>query len=186
MIIDYILCFYIYSALGFLLETVWARFTRQSSSTRRTLLRLPLCPVYGLGGVCMAAFSPRGVAAAYAAGFFAASAAEYAYALYYEKRFSVAWWRYDKNAGNLGGKVCVFFSLMWGFAGIAYYFWVHPAVMRILSEAGIWYKTVAAALVSVIFARDLSDTHAELEKFSRGEPSRAGEVFDFIAKIKKI
>jgi len=46
--------FLIYSFLGFLLEVAFARLTRAAKQDRKCMLLLPLCPVYGLGGVLIA------------------------------------------------------------------------------------------------------------------------------------
>ena len=45
----------VYSFLGYLLETAYARLVRGHGGGRKCLLLLPLCPVYGAGGVVIAA-----------------------------------------------------------------------------------------------------------------------------------
>ena len=46
---DYILYFFIYSVLGWVLETGFAFVTERRFVVRRNLLKSPMCPVYGLG-----------------------------------------------------------------------------------------------------------------------------------------
>ncbi len=182
--IDYTLYFFLYSALGFLLETAWAAVFSHGSGTRRTLLHLPICPVYGIGGVLMARLAPLGanLALRFALGFFAASAAEYAYSLYYEKRFGILWWDYSSMAGNVGGRVCVFYSLCWGVVGAAFYGFVHPTAAAAVTSAGVWYKAVLAFGLMVMFWRDLTATHRELRDYVNGKSTRAGEIFAFLRK----
>lgn len=121
--------FLVYSFLGFLLEVVFARVTRQEKKDRKCYLFLPLCPVYGLGAVGILAL-PQWVAdnffLLWLAGGLTATAAEYLVGLFYEKTLGVAFWDYSDMKGNLGGKVCPLFTFLWGGLAVALRWWLHP------------------------------------------------------------
>ncbi len=127
--------FFAYSFLGFLLETVFAWATG-GRPDRKCLVVLPLCPVYGLGA-CAILLLPEGVRDApvllFLLGGLAATAAEYAAAVYYEKVLRVSFWDYRGLPGSLRGRVCLPFSLAWGVLALALVRWVHPFLALRLS-----------------------------------------------------
>lgn len=127
--------FALYSFLGFLLETAFAKLSH-GRPDRKCLLVLPLCPVYGLGACASLAAAPlaRGnPAALFLIGAAACTAAEYLAAVWYERWAGVSFWDYAGQAGNLRGKVCLPFSALWGALVVAMVYWVHPAVARLVS-----------------------------------------------------
>lgn len=121
----------LYSFLGFLLEVVFARAVGDEKKDRKCFLLLPLCPVYGVGAAAILLLPevvqgnwllllPLGAAAA--------TAAEYAMGLFYEKAAGVKFWDYSSLPGNLSGRVCPLFSLFWGVLAVALVRVVHPPV----------------------------------------------------------
>ena len=79
--------FILYSFFGFLLEVAYARATG-GRGDRKSLLVLPLCPVYGVGA-CLILLLPRTVIqnpfTLFLLGGLAATAAEYGMAILYER-----------------------------------------------------------------------------------------------------
>lgn len=131
--------FVLYSFLGFLLEITYARVTGDRPD-RKCLLVLPLCPVYGLGA-CAILLLPRWVAAQPLLllffGGLAATGAEYAAALFYEKGLGVSFWDYRGLPGSFQGRVCPAFSLAWGVLALVLVRWVHPMF-------GPWVQAIPA------------------------------------------
>ena len=83
--------FILYSFFGFLLEVAYARATG-GRGDRKSLLVLPLCPVYGVGA-CLILLLPRTVIqnpfTLFLLGGLAATAAEYGMAILYERGLGV-------------------------------------------------------------------------------------------------
>lgn len=135
----------LYSFLGFLLEVAFARATG-GRPERKCLLVLPLCPVYGLGA-CLILLLPRRVQdfvpALFLLGGAAATAAEYAAAVFYEKVLGVSFWDYRGLPGNLQGRVCLPFSAAWGALSLVLVHWIHP-LLRPWLEAVPLPVTLAA------------------------------------------
>ena len=106
----------LYSFLGFLLEVAYARAVRAEKQDRKCFYFLPLCPVYGLGALLILAPAPllagRPLLLALWSGA-AATGAEYAMSLFYEKLFRASFWDYTALPWNLGGRVCLAFSTLW-------------------------------------------------------------------------
>ena len=121
--------FLFYSFLGFLLEMGYAWWTG-GSLDRKCLLLLPLCPVYGLGA-CAVLLLPGAVLRSpvllVIVGGLTATAVEYAVSVFYQRAFSVSFWDYHSQLGNLNGRVCLPFTLAWGLLLLPMVYWVHPA-----------------------------------------------------------
>lgn len=129
--VNYLLYFFIYSFLGFLLEVAYTRIVRAEKKDRKCFFLLPLCPVYGVGALCilllpaMVKSSPPLLMALGAA---AATAAEFFTGLFYERVMRVKFWDYSGLPGNLGGRVCLLFSGFWGALALILVYLVHPLV----------------------------------------------------------
>lgn len=106
--------FWIYSFLGYLLEKGFAKLTRAELQGRKCFLFLPLCPVYGLGMLAVLAFPQKSVVWQMLWGAAAATAVEYLVHWAYETLFHVCFWDYSNLPGNLYGRVCLPFSVIWG------------------------------------------------------------------------
>ena len=140
--------FFIYSFLGFLLEVAFARAIRSPKRDRKCFLLLPLCPVYGLGALGILAVGgllgrwPLLVALA---GGGAATAAEYAMGLLYQRVLGVEFWDYAGLPFNVGGKVCLPFSAAWSVLSLVLVYLVHPLTEALVARipAGL---TPAAAI----------------------------------------
>ena len=125
----------IYSFLGYLLEVGYAKLVHGRGSGRKCLLLLPLCPVYGVGAVAIVALSgahpqPMWVMGV---GFGAATVVELLFGLYYKYVLGVAFWNYSQIRWNVGGLVCLPFSLAWSGLALALVYTVHPIVKSCVS-----------------------------------------------------
>lgn len=127
----------LYSFLGFLLEVAYARAVRAEKQDRKCFYFLPLCPVYGLGALLILTPAPllagRPLLLALWSGA-AATEAEYAMSLFYEKLFRVSFWDYTALPWNLGGRVCLAFSLCWCGLGLLTVYGVHPLAAALVAR----------------------------------------------------
>ena len=131
--------FILYSFFGFLLEVAYARATG-GRGDRKSLLVLPLCPVYGVGA-CLILLLPRTVIqnpfTLFLLGGLAATAAEYGMAILYERGLGVSFWDYTGLPGSIQGKICLPFSLAWGALALPLIYFVHPAVARLTAGSDL-------------------------------------------------
>lgn len=144
--------FWAYSFVGFLLETIFAWATRSPRRDRRCFLMLPLCPVYGLGVLAVLSLPPsltdtfRGLALW---GGLAATVVEFAVHWLYEKVLGVCFWDYRGMFGNLQGRICLPFSVIWGLllaAGLPrLHRWLLPLLERIPAAVTWWMLVLFTA-----------------------------------------
>ena len=146
------LYFLMYSFFGYCLEKLFARATHSDRQIRKCFLLLPLCPVYGLAMTAVVILSPRfeGLLSLALMGAVVCTAAEYVVHLFYDKVFRVQFWDYSGLRGNLKGRICPQFSLIWGILSATAVRFVQPIVAAI-SET---ISPSAVFLLWMIFSAD--------------------------------
>lgn len=136
--------FLIYSFIGFVLEVIFARLVRNPKRDRKCLYFLPLCPVYGLGAVLILLL-PAQVRGnpwlLFLCAALLATAAEYAMDFFYEKVAGVSFWDYSDLPLNLGGRVCLLFTVFWGVLALGLTYGVQPAVEVFTAAIPGWLFT---------------------------------------------
>lgn len=143
--------FWTYSFFGYLLERGYAAATRAAQPPGKGFLLLPLCPVYGLGMMAIAALPGWVVARPVLlvlAGGALATGVEYLTGLFYERAAGVRFWDYTHLPLQLHGRVCLSFSLAWGVLAAAVMAWLHPWVAALAQAIPIWWLPPAALLLA--------------------------------------
>ena len=183
---DYILYFFLFSFFGWILETVYASFIYKKYVSKQTLLKSPLCPVYGLGAVALM-ITLKPVSSSYVllfcGGFFVASSVEYLIAAYYEHFFKVKWWDYTNDKGNLDGKVCVHLSVIWGLITIFFFKVLLPPAEMLIASLDNYSKILISVFLLFFFAEDYKNTMKEIKKFTKKEKSLADGKFVALKRI---
>lgn len=115
---DYLLCFFIYSFLGYLCEVVYCSVA-QRKLVNRGYLYMPICPIYGCGAVLiilsMEPLYDRGMwYLVLILGILLTSTLEYLTSYVMEICFHMRWWDYSQRKFNIHGRVCLRNSLMFG------------------------------------------------------------------------
>ena len=150
--LNYIGYFFIYSFAGFLLETLFALFVQGEFVMRKCFLFSPLCPVYGLGAIAIISFAGpfrQHPVAVFFVGLLAASVVEYFTDIFYREILGVTFWDYTDMPLNINGRVCLVFSLIWGFLSLALVHLIHPHVDKLIKAAPSTLIVVLLVLFSV-------------------------------------
>ncbi len=122
--------FFIYSVLGWCVETLYCRML-DGKWTNRGFLFGPYCPIYGYGSLLIISFldnfvdSPLKV---FFLGMIFTSTLEYISSFILEKMFNAKWWDYSKRKFNINGRICLLNSLEFAVLGLLLTYIVHPAV----------------------------------------------------------
>jgi uncharacterized membrane protein len=129
--------FIIYSVIGFIIETIFGFLTKGVIESRKSFIYGPFCAIYGLGAVVMLMGLQRFKKNNYTlfiGGFIIGSIIEYVVSLVGELLFDIKWWDYSNVPFNIGGRVCVWFSLFWGLLAIYLVTHIHPKVDSFLGK----------------------------------------------------
>ncbi len=128
--------FIIYSVVGFVLETLFGFATEGIIESRKSFLYGPFCGVYGLGAVVMIvtlSYFKKNNAKLFAGGLVVGSIVEYAVSFIGEIVFNVKWWDYSTEPLNINGRICVYFSIIWGVLAIFLLSIVNPRIDKFLN-----------------------------------------------------
>ena len=109
--------FFIYSFLGWVLETA-AATVKQKKFANRGLVNGPFCVIYGIAALFMTfgLQELRGVWLFLFAAIYA-TVIEWVAGHLIEKAFKARWWDYSRIKWNLDGYICIPVSLVWGALG---------------------------------------------------------------------
>lgn len=164
--------FIIYSVLGFIIETLFGAITKGVLESRKSFLYGPFCGIYGLGAVVMILFLQyfkKNNNTLFWGGFLVGSVIEYVISLIGEIIFNVKWWDYSDIPLNIGGRVCVLFSLFWGFLAIYLMTYVNPKVDKLIkyikSKVKINKLKIITVLAIVFLFLDFFVTSIALKMF---------------------
>lgn len=117
----YLYYFLIFSFFGWMLEVAYAG-VRSHRFVNRGFVFGPVCPIYGVCAVmlrlCLLPLADRWLLL-FLAAFGLATAVELATGFLMDKIFATKWWDYSTHRLNIGGYVCLRFSLYWGVLGAA-------------------------------------------------------------------
>ena len=145
--------FIIYSVAGYIIETLYGMITKGVWESRQSFLYGPFCGIYGLGAVvmilCLHKFSKK-YNVLFFGGFVVGSIIEYVISLFGEYVLGVKWWDYSNMPLNLNGRICVYFSVFWGFLGIYLIASLNPKVDRLINWIKSKLKTQKALKAFVV------------------------------------
>ena len=165
-----LLCFFvIYSVLGWCLEVCFCTINT-GQFVNRGFLNGPVCPIYGFGMVIvLVALTPlaHSLPVLFVGGALLTSALELAAGWILKKVFHTSWWDYSDVPFNLGGYICLKFSLAWGVAVVAVMKGVQPAVAALVRAVPRTLGIVLLCAAGAAFACDLAVTVAGILKLNR-------------------
>lgn len=126
--------FFVYSFIGWCGEVCAAAIQRRKF-INRGFVNSPLCPIYGFGAALFAVFLPELTANPFflfLGGMVISTVLEYMTALALEKIFHQKLWDYSKIPFNVGGYVCLRYSLVWGLLAVLTMLFLNPLLCTIL------------------------------------------------------
>ena len=133
----YLCLFFIYSFLGWCAEVAFQALTF-NRLVNRGFLNGPVCPIYGVSCLTILLLLEPVMDNAWALFFFGMliiTAIELVGGWALDKIFHMRWWDYTDEPFNLGGYICLRFSILWGFAAVLVGKMVHPAMVYLVDLA---------------------------------------------------
>ena len=167
--------FIIYSVIGFILETLFGLATTGVIESRKSFLYGPFCGVYGLGAVVMIitlSHFKKSNARLFLGGLIVGSIVEYAVSFFGELLFSVKWWDYSSEPLNINGRICVYYSVIWGVLAIFLISIVNPRIDKFIDFIkkkipGKYLKTVEMTILSLIVIDFIISVYAMVAFYAR-------------------
>lgn len=152
--------FFIYATAGWLLEVVFCT-VKDGKFVNRGFLNGPVCPIYGFGAVAVIlTLTPLAgnVPLIFLLGMLVTSLLELVTGFVLEKAFQTRWWDYSNMPFNIGGYVCLLFSLGWGVACVFLMEILQPLIMRFVNWAPVNIGIFILAFLGIYFVIDVTVT----------------------------
>lgn len=151
--------FIIYSVVGYFIETIFSIITKGTWESRQSFLYGPFCAIYGLGASIMIIFLHKYTKkynTLFFGGFIIGSITEYLVSLFGELMLGVKWWDYSNMPLNINGRICVYFSLFWGFLALYLIASFNPRVDKFINwikkKISLWVlKILTLSLTIILF-----------------------------------
>ena len=166
---ELVLLFFVYGFLGWCTEVAFAAF-KSGRFVNRGFLNGPVCPIYGFGlvGVVLLLAPLKGnLWLLFVGSFVITTLIELVTGFLLEKLFHAKWWDYSGMPLNIGGYVCLLFSLIWGVACMAIVLWVHPPIYGLVHRLPKLLTNILDGIFLAMLAVDLAATVATIRKLSR-------------------
>lgn len=156
-----LLClFFIYGFWGWCMEVCFVTVSR-GVVVNRGFLGGPICPIYGVGmlGVLLLVEPVKDkLFLLFLLGMLLCSAVELFTGWVLEKIFHTRWWDYSDRPFQLGGYICLAFSIMWGLAVTFAVRLIHPLIMGMVSRIPTVPGWIILGILIALFAADLTVT----------------------------
>ena len=163
------LSFFVYGFMGWCTEVAYAA-AKQGKFVNRGFLNGPICPVYGIGvGVVVQFLTPveNNLVLLYISSTILVTVIEGITGFLLEKIFHNKWWDYSEQPLNIGGYVCVLFSLIWGVFCVLIVKIIHPLIYKVLTMIPLVLGIVVMACLAVGLLADLYVTASGILKMNR-------------------
>lgn len=157
------------SLLGFVMEGVWHFLRTGAWGFRVATLWGPFCVIYGVGAVAMyliaLSVEKKPPLVQFAAFALAGSAVEYLSSLFQEIFFGTVSWDYSHHFLNLGGRISLQMTLLWGILGMALMYGILPLLLRLFNRMHLSSRTVLCRAAAAFMCVNLLATSIALMRW---------------------
>ncbi len=167
--LQYIWYFFIYAFLGWSTEVIFAAVNK-GTFVNRGFLNGPICPIYGFGiTIVLACLNPLkdNLLILYVGSVLLTSLLELVTGFLMEKLFHQKWWDYSNVPFNIGGYICLKFSLAWGIACVMIVDMIHPLIGGLVKHIPKVVSVPVLILLGAAFFADVAATVAKVAKLNR-------------------
>ena len=152
----YFLIFFIYSVLGWLMESIYVSILQKKIVNRGFLIG-PDCPIYGYGSLIIILYLEQyksNILTVFILGVAICSILEYITSYLMEKIFKARWWDYSDRKFNLNGRVCGENAILFGLGGILIIYIIHPFIKDLLNNINNLFLTILTIIFLIIYISD--------------------------------
>lgn len=149
--------FLVYAIIGWCLEVIYAAIAIRQL-VNRGFLNGPACPIYGFGALLvLVALTPlaHNFLLVFIGGVLLTSLLELVAGYLLKVALHTSWWDYTNEKFNLGGYICLKFSLLWGVGCLIIIFAIQPFISGLL---GLIPVPVGWVLLCILYSLLLIDT----------------------------
>lgn len=123
---------------GWIVEGIWTFLKKGLLINHSALVIGPFNVVYGIGAVVLTLslyqLKNKGTISIFGASFAIGTILEYILSFLMEKIVGFVAWNYRKKPFNINGRVCLMYSVFWGFLGIIWIELIYPLIKRVIDN----------------------------------------------------
>ncbi len=155
-IFDIYILFWIYSILGWIMETTLATIKNKKFINRGFFLG-PYCPIYGTGGVILLSLSKykNDLLIVFILSIIICSLVEYLTSYLLELIYRVRWWDYSNNMFNINGRICLFNSICFGLLGMIFVCFLNPFFLNLINSFSDILKNIVLGVLFMFTTLDM-------------------------------
>lgn len=161
--------FFVYGVLGWCVEVAFAA-VKEGRFVNRGFLNGPICPIYGVGVVSVI-FSLQGFSESllilYLASAVLVTFIEWLTGYVMDRIFHQKWWDYSGQPLNIGGYVCLPFSLIWGVFCVFIVKCFQPLITHLIGYIPHIAGIVILVILSIAMLADLYVTASAILKLNK-------------------
>lgn len=130
------LCFFFYSLLGWLYESLLCSIFEERRFINRGFLLGPYCPIYGTGAVlCWLVLRDNtNILEVFVIAAVLCCVVEYITSFCMEKIFHARWWDYSNLPFQLHGRICLYGGIIFGSGVVIIRFFIQPTLLQMTSQ----------------------------------------------------
>ena len=177
------LIFFIYSVLGYIVESLSVSIDKKKAILSRGFLIGPYLPIFGFGGLFMTLTLEKyskDLIALFIMSMASCLILEYLSSYLLEKLFKLRWWDYSEKRFNLNGRICLEVGVMFGVAGIISIKFINPVIRKVLklmpNKILIAITIILALIILIDFAISTKTVIKFKENFTRYSKDSTSEV----------
>ena len=166
---QFLCIFFVYAFLGWCTEVSYAAL-QTGKFVNRGFLNGPVCPIYGFGVVIiLACLTPlkQHFILLFLGSVVLTSLLELITGFVLEKLFHQRWWDYSDDPFNIGGYICLKFSIAWGLACLFVVDILHPTIQWVIALVPRGLGWVLLGVFAACMAVDLAATVSTIAKLNR-------------------
>lgn len=165
-----ILCyFFIYAFIGWCTEVIYAA-VKTGKFVNRGFLNGPYCPIYGAGVILVLyLLDPvkNNIFYLFLGSILITSTIELIGGFVLKKIFHHTWWDYSNRPFNIGGYICLQFSLIWGIACLVVVDRIHPLISYLVNWTPLIVSEIFLIISACLYIVDLVSTVKSILKLNR-------------------
>lgn len=161
--------FLIYAFLGWCVEVCFVSINTKQF-VNRGFLNGPVCPIYGFGVVLvLLILRPilNNIVLLFFGSVVVTSLLELVTGYLLKVLFHTRWWDYSDQRFNLGGYICLRFSLLWGVGCVFLLKVVHPLIAGLVQLLPVWLGIVLLLVFYAVLLADVVVTVNAISKLNR-------------------
>ena len=155
-ITEWIAFFFIYSFLGWCIDSAIVSFNKRKL-TNRGFLKGPMLPLYGSGAVIMLLsplWAKDNYVLVYICGTIGATALEYVTGVLMEMMFNMRYWDYSSYPFHFHGYICLYVAVGFGIAGVLWICVLEAPLTRLWKRLTPKVRLGLNTLLLLLFAAD--------------------------------